>query len=188
MSEEKVYKPKMSQLIFYRQYNTYQALLDVIPRSDMSMDDCFSKVVLHIMAWFKERIGNDAIDIYPELKFLNTEYPDLQAYKEFDVSKTTDINYLSCLDVKTAYVEDKKAWVFRLNEADNGKEEKDIQGRTFTTRVAVYMKDDAARETRKILLLMQVDTLIRTAVLIRSTREICRHYLLTAGMHCRFSW
>ena len=125
MSEEKVYKPKMSQLIFYRQYNTYQALLDVIPRSDMSMDDCFSKVVLHIMAWFKERIGDEAINTYSELQFLNTEYPDLQEYKDFDVSKTTDINYLSCLDVKTAYIEDKKAWVFRLNEADNGKEEKD---------------------------------------------------------------
>ena len=96
MSEEREYKPKMSQLIFYRQYNTYQALLDVIPKSDISMDDCFSKVVLHIMDWFKERIGDEAINTYTELQFLNTEYPDIEAYKDFDVSKTTDINYLSC--------------------------------------------------------------------------------------------
>ena len=53
---------KSTSLVFFRQYNTYQALLDVRPGNGLSIDGCFSKVVLSIMTWCKSRLKEDAFE------------------------------------------------------------------------------------------------------------------------------
>lgn len=139
--KDKVYQPQVTHLLLYRQYSTYQALLEIHPRVDMSAEECFSKVVLYIMDWFKKRIGIEAIEAFDELHFLKEDYVVPTEYKSFDISKVGDINGLSILDIKTAYIEDKYAWVFRLVEPDNGREERDIKGRVFTTKISAYKRE-----------------------------------------------
>ena len=137
----KPFTPKVTNLLFYRQYNTYQALFDAYPEGEMSVDECFSKIILYIMKWFKDRIGEESLSSVPEVSFLNTDYPDPDKYKSFDITGVSDINALSVIDVKTAYMEKKNAWVFQLVEPDNGNEKRDIHGRVFTTNICVYKKD-----------------------------------------------
>ena len=139
--KDKNFQSQLTHLLFYRQYNTYQALLELHPKTDMSSDDCFAKAILYVMNWFKGRIGEETIKEFEELGFLEKEYPTADEYKDFEIGNTTDIDGLAFLDVKTAYLEDKQGWVFRLVEPDNGKEEKNIQGRVFTTKISVYKKE-----------------------------------------------
>ena len=135
-----IFNPKVTNLLFYRQYNTYQALLEAYPQNGMSVSDCFSKIILYIMKWFKDRIGEEGLTSVPEVSFLNTDYPDPEQFGSFDINNTKDINALSVIDVKTAYMDKKDAWMFQLVEPDNGNENRDIHGRVFTTNICVYKK------------------------------------------------
>jgi len=133
---------KVTNLLLYRQYNTYQALLEAYPKNGLTVDGCRSKIILYIMHWFQRRLGEDAIQSMPEIQFLKSDYPSVESYKDFDISKVPDINKLSAIDVKTAYTDEDKSWVFELTEPDNGNEQKDIKGRTFITQILVYLKEN----------------------------------------------
>lgn len=129
---------KSTSLVFFRQYNTYQALLDVRPGNGLSIDGCFSKVVLSIMTWFKSRLKEDAFEDFPQISFLRDEYPEPENFEEFHIENTKNINGLDFIDLETAYLPNKNAWLYRLMEPDNGNERKDIKGRVFTTEIMVY--------------------------------------------------
>jgi len=43
--------------------------------------------------------------------------------------------------LETAYLPEKKAWLLCLNEPDNGKDEKRVEGWSFTTEIMVYQCD-----------------------------------------------
>jgi hypothetical protein len=132
---------QVTPLLFYRKYNTYQVLLEAHPQNDMTIQECYSKIILYIISWFKNRIGEDNLKSVKEISFLNTDYPEISSYKDFDIEKVSDINALAALDVKTAYDEEKKGWVFQLVEPDNGNDNKNISGRVFTTGICVYRQE-----------------------------------------------
>ncbi len=139
--DKKPFIPKVTNLLFYRQYNTYQALIEAYPQNGMSDNECFSKIILYIMKWFKNRIGDEGLTTVPEVSFLNSDYPNPEEYKAFDISNIRDINSLSVIDLKTAYMEKKNAWMFQLVEPDNGNEKRNIHGRVFSTNICVYKMD-----------------------------------------------
>ena len=132
---------RFTNLLLYRQYNTYQVLLEAYPQNELTVERCYSKVILYIMNWFKNRLGDEALDSINEIRFLIEEYPSIDKYEIFDISNVRDINRLSVVDVKTAYSEEDKCWVFELIEPDNGNEQKDIKGRTFITQILVCQKE-----------------------------------------------
>lgn len=131
---------KATQLLLYRTYKTYQVLLEAYPQNELTVDQCFSKIILYVMKWFRERIGEDNVDKLPQLGFLKRDYPEVEQYEEFDIKAVDDIDYLDAADVRTAYSEDSDSWHFTLTEPDNGNDKMDISGRSFTTNVCVYRK------------------------------------------------
>lgn len=133
---------KTTKLVFFRKYDTYQALLEVTPRG-LSVKDCFSKVVLYVMRWFRNRLGDDLFEKYPDIAYLKTDYPIPEEYEKFKIENIHNIEGLNFLDLETTYLSKKTAWIFRLDEPDNGQERADIQGRTFKTEISVYKGDDA---------------------------------------------
>ncbi len=135
---------KSTSLVFFRQYNTYQALLEVMSDHNLSSDDIFSKTILYIMAWFRSRLGDEMFDEYPEISFLKEEYPNPDNFADFTIESANNINGLDFIELETAYIPDKAAWLFCLTEPDNGNDKKDIQGRTFTTEIMVYKLEKSA--------------------------------------------
>ena len=129
---------KTTGLVFFRQYNTYQALFSIHPGESIDVDGCFKKTVLHIMKWFSARVGEDAYAENPEIRFLKDDYPDPEQYADFRIENAKDINTLDFVDLETAYLPEKNAWLFDLIEPDNGQEGRDIRGRTFATQIMVY--------------------------------------------------
>jgi len=134
---------KTTRLVFFKQYNTYQALLSIYPRGTLTAKDVFSKVILYIMRWFRDRLRDEAFAAYPEIAFLREDYPEPENYADFDIEQVANINGLDFLDFETAYLPDRNAWVLGLTEPDNGQEGKDLQGRTFTTEIFVYKQEDS---------------------------------------------
>ena len=129
---------KSTSLVFFRQYNTYQALLEVFPKEALSVNACFSKTILYIMRWFRGRLGETTYEEYPEITFLKGDYPLPENYSDFQIEKARNINGLDFIDLETAYLPEKDAWLVCLTEPDNGNDKKDIKGRTFTTEIMVY--------------------------------------------------
>ena len=144
---------KTTKLVFLRQYNTYQALLEILPKNGLKVDDCFSKAILYIMQWFRKRLGEDIFEEYPAIDFLKDNYPAPEKYSEFHIENTENIEGLNFLDLKTFYMPSKKGWLFLLSELDNGQERKDIQGRSFKTEISLYRQENSVvlgiRETCK---------------------------------------
>lgn len=78
---------KATNLVFFRQYNTYQALLEIYPRESIDVSGCFSKTILYIMKWFRKRLGENAYEEYPEVLFLKNDYPEPEAYPDFKIAQ-----------------------------------------------------------------------------------------------------
>ena len=129
---------KTTKLVFFRKYDTYQALLEVMPKKDLPVKDCYSKVILYIMRWFRNRLGDEVFEKYPDIAYLRSDYPMPDDYEKFSIENVHNIEGLNFLDLETIYLSKKKAWFFHLAEPDNGQEKKDIQGRTFRTDICVY--------------------------------------------------
>ncbi|MBQ7077382.1 MAG: hypothetical protein IJM91_04570 [Lachnospiraceae bacterium] len=134
---------KTTHLVFFKKYDTYQALFEISPKGDITAKDCFSKVVLRIMNWFRKRLGEEAFRKNPKISFLKTDYPAIENFKEFDIEKVSDIEGLGFLDVETRYLSSKKAWLFSLEEPDNGQEKMSVTGRAFKTEYFLYLKDNS---------------------------------------------
>ena len=132
---------KSTSLVFFRQYNTYQALLEVFPKETLSVNACFSKTILYIMRWFRGRLRESTYEEYPEIAFLKEDYPLPENYADFRIENAGNINGLDFIDLETAYLPEKEAWLVCLTEPDNGNDKKDIQGRTFTTEIMVYKQE-----------------------------------------------
>ena len=129
---------KTTKLVFFRKYDTYQALLEVMPKKDLPIKDCYSKVILYIMRWFRNRLGDEVFEKYPDIAYLRSDYPLPENYGSFNIESVHNIEGLNFLDLETIYLAKKKAWFFHLAEPDNGQEKKNIQGRTFRTDICVY--------------------------------------------------
>ncbi len=132
---------KTTKLVFFRQYNTYQALLAVHPRGDLPVDTIYAKVILYIMRWFRGRLGQEHRAAMPEIGFLWEVYPEPEDVDQFKIDEAGDINGFDFIDFETAFLKKRTAWVVRLVEPDNGQERTDIQGRTFTTEICVYRQE-----------------------------------------------
>ena len=132
---------KTTRLVFFRRYLTYQALLEIHTKKELSVEACFSKVVLYIMRWFRNRLGKEIFEEYSEISFLKENYPEPDDYEQFDIESVADISGLDFIDFETLYVKKNHAWLMSLEEPDNGNENKDINGRSFTTEVSVYKRD-----------------------------------------------
>ena len=133
---------KTTKLVFFKKYDTYQALLEVMPKDDLSVKDCFSKVVLYIMRWFRNRLGEEVFEKYPDISHLKTDYPMPEDYASFRIENVHNIEGLNFLDLEALYLPKRKAWLFKLDEPDNGQERKDVQGRVFRTEISVYLEDN----------------------------------------------
>lgn len=138
IKEPSVELGKTNKLVFFRQYNTYQALLEIHSTGNIANKYVYAKVILYIMRWFKDRLRKGGIEDYPAISFLKDDYPMPEDYTQFDLNKVSNINGFDFIDFETAFLRDKKAWVVYLSEPDNGQERSDIQGRTFTTEISVY--------------------------------------------------
>ena len=136
--EPSVALAKTTKLVFFRQYNTYQALLEVYPAEDLKAEAIYAKVILYIMRWFRNRLGDDIYEDNPSVAFLRDQYPDPERYEQFKLDEVSNINGFDFIEFETAFINDKQAWVVCLSEPDNGHERNDIQGRTFTTEISVY--------------------------------------------------
>ena len=145
-AEEAVKEPavalaKTTRLVFFRQYNTYQALLEIHPKRDMKADAIYAKTILYIMRWFRNRLGEEAFLNNPEIAFLKEQYPEPEDYENFRPEEVSNIHGFNFVDFETAFMKKKQVWLVSLIEPDNGQERKDIQGRTFTTEISVYKKE-----------------------------------------------
>ncbi len=149
-TEAKAYsKPqKGNPLKLYRQYNTYQALIDVYPQNGLDAEQVHSKVILYVMKWYRERILQSAGEDHPEIAAFGEElkhsYPDPEDYKSFAKEDIMSIEPQPFSDVKAVYDSEKKVFKLRLYEPDNGAEKKGIVGRAFTTEISIYMNDKKA--------------------------------------------
>ncbi|MCR5591587.1 MAG: hypothetical protein K6F73_08635 [Lachnospiraceae bacterium] len=132
---------KTTKLVFFRQYNTYQALLEVHSQGEMTAHAVYAKVILYVMRWFCNRLGEEVCKTNPDLAFLREDYPQPEDYEKFDPCAIADINGFDFIDFRTASVKNKKGWAVCLIEPDNGQERRDIHGRTFTTEISVYEQE-----------------------------------------------
>ncbi|MCR5543348.1 MAG: hypothetical protein K6F55_04290, partial [Eubacterium sp.] len=142
MGEATKYNYQATKLKFFKQYSTYQAFLELHPINGLSTDDCFSKTILYIMRWFRNRIKNrmesDVFEKYDDIQFLIDDYPDPSDFSSFNIENDLNIYGLDFIEFETAYLKDEAAWVVNLIEPDNDNEGKNINGRTFTTEIFVY--------------------------------------------------
>ena len=129
---------KSTKLVFYKQYYTYQAFLEIYPINDLNVDGCYLKTILYIMRWFRSRMGEDVYDKYPTISYLRDDYPEPENYTDFDLEKSDNINGFNFIDFETAYLNNKNAWLVCLTEPDNGNEKKDVHDRTFKTEMFVH--------------------------------------------------
>lgn len=134
---EAVVLAKASKLAFFKQYYTYQAFLEIHPTRSISLEDCYKKTILYIMRWFRNRLGEEVFEKYPETVFLRDDYPEPENYKDFSLEDSKNINGFNFIDFETAYINDKCSWLACLTEPDNGNENSGVQGRTFITEFFV---------------------------------------------------
>ena len=134
---------KSNKLTFFRQYYTYQAFLELHPEGDFSADECFTKAILYIMKWFRDRMGEEVYVAYPDTVYLKDDYPEPDDYKNFELDKVGNIYGFSFIDFEAAFIDDKNTWIARLIEPDNGVEKVDIHDRTFTTEIFVSKLQDS---------------------------------------------
>lgn len=137
MSRQKTYNTKPTTLQFYRQYATYQSVLEFHPQNDMTVEEAYQKSILYIIDWFKDRVGKDQLDSIPEVSYINTQYPSIQDYKSFHIENAENISISTVLDVKSLYWQSHKNWSFRLIEPDNRTDQNEGLGRVFETNVAI---------------------------------------------------
>ncbi len=130
---------KTTKLAFFKQYFTYQAFLEIHPAGDISADLCFVKTILYIMRWFRNRLGDEVFEKYPDTVFLKDSFPEPENYKDFNLEESKNIYGFSFIDFEAVYTNKKSVWLVRLTEPDNGNERKDIYGRNFTTEIFVYL-------------------------------------------------
>ena len=65
---------KGNPLKLFRQYNTYQSLLDIYPQKGLTVEQVHSKVILYVMKWYCERVELSAGG-HPEIiAFVDEEY------------------------------------------------------------------------------------------------------------------
>ncbi len=128
---------KTTKLAFFKEYYTYQAFLEVHPGEGISAEGCYHKTILYIMRWFRNRLGEDIYERYPETVYLKEDFPAPENYKDFNISESRNINGFSFIDFEAAYINDKCNWLARLTEPDNGNENSGVNGRTFTTEIFV---------------------------------------------------
>ena len=143
--------PGPTALKLYRQYETYQAALEVYPEGGLRVEACFGKVVLHLIKWLKWRVAGSEegqkekllklADLYdqegfrflamcPDPEEMGTEPPSFK-----------DLSFTVPMELQVLSVPEEKGWVMRLAEPDNGAEGKQPGNRMFVTETAVYQKE-----------------------------------------------
>ena len=143
--------PVPTALKLYRQYETYQAALEVYPEGGLRVEACFGKVVLHLIKWLKRRVAGSEegqkeallklADLYdqegfrflamcPDPEEMGTEPPSFE-----------DLSFTVPMELQVLSVPEEKGWVMRLAEPDNGAEGKQPGNRIFVTETAVYQKE-----------------------------------------------
>lgn len=129
-----------TKLLTYRQYWTFQGFYRVKAKvADMTSEDVFSKCILHVACWIKDR--SDYTTPNSELSFL-AYYPPVDEYKVFGeylfgcdatVSQRAKKDY----DIGIFASKADNAWTVRVIEPDNAKETSDYPGRVFVTNIAI---------------------------------------------------
>jgi len=145
MTEERIYN-NPTPILSRKPYVTFQGCYRVKVRegSDISIEDAFSKCILYVVEWIKERVDYDK----PRsgLHFLN-DYPPFAEYKSFykEVFEKEDCIYNKSeekYDIGIFASRKEKAWTIRIEEPDNGKEDDKYPARLFITDVGIKLKDD----------------------------------------------
>ncbi len=134
---------KTTKLAFFKQYYTYQAFLEIHPADELSSKHIFAKTILYIMRWFRNRLGEDVFEKYPDTVFLRESFPEPEDYQNFKLEESKNIYGFSFIDFEAVYTNKRTAWLVRLTEPDNGNERKDIYGRNFTTEIFVHLLTDS---------------------------------------------
>ena len=156
VQEKKVWKHyPTTKVLSYKQYLTFQGFYRVksCDKSELSLDDVFSKCVLQIIRWLKDRAEEK--DLKSELEFL-TFYPGVEEFGIFKeimygeddtVFQRAKGNY----DINIFALKNENIWTLRITEPDNGKETSDFPGRVFITNVSIKQCQDnvlVAMQTR----------------------------------------
>jgi hypothetical protein len=121
-------------------YPTYQ-LHAQVANPNINPDDAMKLVILEVMAWLRLRFR--ALEMPDEIKL-----PEPDAYQSLDFSQIksfeVDMGYI----LEVAFREEDRAWAMALREPDlgprpedTGNNRKPAPGRTFTTNIAVRIRD-----------------------------------------------
>lgn len=129
-----------TKLLSYRQYWTFQGFYRVKAKgTDMTPEDVFSKCILHVARWLKDR--SDYAALNSEMSFL-AYYPSVDEYRVFGeylfgsdstVSQRAKKDY----DIGVFAYKAENTWTVRVIEPDNAKETGDYPGRVFITNIAI---------------------------------------------------
>ena len=127
-------------MVATKQYNTFQLCCSIVPADDSySIHDVFNKVVLYIVDWFRQRIGNDE-----ETVSQIACYPAPEGFKDYELADLPEIRISETFRVNSLYLPERSNWSFRTDEPDNyaeyeGQESAGIvKGRRFITNIAVH--------------------------------------------------
>ena len=124
-----------------KSYPTYQfyAAADS-PATDA--DGVFKICILETMRWIRSRLSDQG-ELPPEI-----DTPKPQDYALFPDDKITSFSYDGGFHIEVIYIDEPRAWSFRIVEPDMGanpgteKERLPVNGRTFTTEIAFIRQTD----------------------------------------------
>lgn len=139
----------VTQLIANKQYYTFQLSCYIYPSStaNMSIDNTFSKTVLYIIDWLKNRITLNELIIDENTDLYKLfECPKTDCFKDFNVSDFSRLRVRGTFNIDILYLQDINNWSLHIYEADNHSEFKSkdniIFGRYFDTDIAAKNEGD----------------------------------------------
>ncbi len=112
-----------------RLYPTYQIMLDIYPVSGITLEECFSKVILYIMEWIGKKAEGGA-----GIKELSS-YPAVEEFRDFNIEKATPIDCDTPIVLKTFYFDG----TFALNLTERNL---DFDGE-FITNISVTLNEES---------------------------------------------
>ena len=109
----------VTPIISNRQYYTFQLHCYIMPtNSDTSNTNVFTKTILYVIDWLKQRMNFNS-ETCPENLSVLLKYPGIDEYKTFSISTDVNIKIKDSYNIDSIYIESAKNWSLRFKEQDN---------------------------------------------------------------------
>ena len=124
-----------------KSYPTYQ-FYAAADSAATDADGVFKICILETMRWIRSRLSDQG-ELPPEI-----DTPQPQDYALFPDDKITSFSYDGGFHIEVIYIDEPRAWSFRIVEPDMGanlgteKQRLPVSGRTFTTEIAFIRQTD----------------------------------------------